>query len=60
MKPKLKPKKICYLKNYDPKVAPDPERWFPLRERSYYKKGKKRDLFRLAVVLKALLLLLVN
>ena len=45
MKPKLKPKKkrkIRYPKNYDPKVAPDPERWLPLRERSYYKKGKKR------------------
>lgn len=44
-KPKLKPKKkrkIRYPKNYDPKVAPDPERWLPLRERSYYKKGKKR------------------
>ena len=45
LKPKLKPKKkrkIRYPKNYDPKVAPDPERWLPLRERSYYKKGKKR------------------
>ena len=45
MMPKLKPKrkrKIRYPKNYDPKVAPDPERWLPLRERSYYKKGKKR------------------
>ena len=45
VKAKLKPKrkrKIRYPKNYDPKVAPDPERWLPLRERSYYKKGKKR------------------
>ena len=45
VKPKLKPKKkrkIRYPKNYDPKVPPDPERWLPLRERSYYKKGKKR------------------
>uniref|UniRef100_F7D1G4 Signal recognition particle subunit SRP72 n=1 Tax=Monodelphis domestica TaxID=13616 RepID=F7D1G4_MONDO len=34
-------------KNYDPKVTPDPERWLPMRERSYYrgrKKGKKKDL----------------
>uniref|UniRef100_A0A669BCZ8 Signal recognition particle subunit SRP72 n=1 Tax=Oreochromis niloticus TaxID=8128 RepID=A0A669BCZ8_ORENI len=33
-------------KNYDPKVTPDPERWFPMKERSYYrgkKKGKKKD-----------------
>ena len=45
IKPKLKPKKKRKLrlpKNYNPKVPPDPERWLPLRERSYYKKGKKR------------------
>uniref|UniRef100_A0A672GW73 Signal recognition particle subunit SRP72 n=1 Tax=Salarias fasciatus TaxID=181472 RepID=A0A672GW73_SALFA len=33
-------------KNYDPKAAPDPERWLPMRERSYYrgkKKGKKKE-----------------
>lgn len=33
-------------KNYDPNVTPDPERWLPMRERSYYrgkKKGKKKD-----------------
>lgn len=33
-------------KNYDPKVTPDPERWLPMRERSYYrgkKKGKKKE-----------------
>lgn len=29
-------------KNYDPNIAPDPERWLPLRERSYYRKGKKK------------------
>ncbi|KAL1851410.1 Signal recognition particle subunit SRP72 [Diaporthe australafricana] len=33
-------------KNYDPNVKPDPERWLPMRDRSYYKpkgrKGKKR------------------
>jgi len=45
IKSKVKPKKKRKLrlpKNYNPKVAPDPERWLPLRERSYYKKGKKR------------------
>lgn len=34
-------------KNHDPKVTPDPERWLPMRERSYYrgrKKGKKKEL----------------
>uniref|UniRef100_A0AAQ5YKD0 Signal recognition particle subunit SRP72 n=1 Tax=Amphiprion ocellaris TaxID=80972 RepID=A0AAQ5YKD0_AMPOC len=33
-------------KNYDPKATPDPERWLPMRERSYYrgkKKGKKKE-----------------
>lgn len=33
-------------KNYDPKATPDPERWLPIRERSYYrgkKKGKKKE-----------------
>uniref|UniRef100_A0A4W4E5Y5 Signal recognition particle subunit SRP72 n=1 Tax=Electrophorus electricus TaxID=8005 RepID=A0A4W4E5Y5_ELEEL len=33
-------------KNYDPKSTPDPERWLPMRERSYYrgrKKGKKKE-----------------
>uniref|UniRef100_A0A8C6KJ27 Signal recognition particle subunit SRP72 n=1 Tax=Nothobranchius furzeri TaxID=105023 RepID=A0A8C6KJ27_NOTFU len=33
-------------KNYDPNVTPDPERWLPMRERSYYrgkKKGKKKE-----------------
>ena len=29
-------------KNYDPKVDPDPERWIPRRERSYYR-GKRKD-----------------
>ena len=34
-------------KNYDPDVIPDPERWLPRRERSYYRgkrKDKKRDI----------------
>lgn len=33
-------------KNFDPKSTPDPERWLPIRERSYYrgrKKGKKKE-----------------
>uniref|UniRef100_A0A2R9AMT8 Signal recognition particle subunit SRP72 n=1 Tax=Pan paniscus TaxID=9597 RepID=A0A2R9AMT8_PANPA len=40
-----KKKKMGKLpKNYDPKVTPDPERWLPIQEHSYYrgrKKGKK-------------------
>ncbi|XP_044536361.1 signal recognition particle subunit SRP72 isoform X2 [Gracilinanus agilis] len=47
VKKKKKKKKGKLPKNYDPKVTPDPERWLPMRERSYYrgrKKGKKKDL----------------
>ncbi|TFK01496.1 GTPase HRas [Platysternon megacephalum] len=43
---KKRKKKGKLPKNYDPKVTPDPERWLPMRERSYYrgrKKGKKKD-----------------
>ncbi|OCU00877.1 hypothetical protein XELAEV_18006654mg [Xenopus laevis] len=43
---KKKKKKGKMPKNCDPKVTPDPERWLPMRERSYYrgkKKGKKKD-----------------
>lgn len=29
-------------KNYDPNVAPDPERWLPKFERSTYKKKKDK------------------
>ncbi|KAM3939854.1 signal recognition particle subunit SRP72 [Leptodactylus fuscus] len=46
IKKKKKKKKGKLPKNYDPKVAPDPERWLPMRERSYYrgkKKGKKKE-----------------
>ncbi|NWU97970.1 SRP72 protein, partial [Upupa epops] len=46
VKKKKKKKKGKLPKNYDPKVSPDPERWLPMRERSYYrgrKKGKKKD-----------------
>lgn len=35
-------KKKRLPKNYDPTVAPDPERWLPKRERSYFKKKKDR------------------
>lgn len=38
-KRKRKPK---LPKNYDPAAAPDPERWLPLRERTYYRKGRKK------------------
>ena len=42
-KPKKKRKRKPRLpKNFDPSVAPDPERWVPLRERSYYRKGRKK------------------
>uniref|UniRef100_A0AAX7UGP4 Signal recognition particle subunit SRP72 n=1 Tax=Astatotilapia calliptera TaxID=8154 RepID=A0AAX7UGP4_ASTCA len=46
IKKKKKKKKGKLPKNYDPKVTPDPERWLPMKERSYYrgkKKGKKKD-----------------
>ncbi|EHB01422.1 Signal recognition particle 72 kDa protein [Heterocephalus glaber] len=44
---KKKKKKGKVPKNYDPKVNPDPERWLPMQERSYYrgrkKEGKEED-----------------
>ena len=43
---KKKKKKIRLPKRYDPKVAPDPERWLPLEERSKYRpkmKGNRRS-----------------
>uniref|UniRef100_A0A667XR41 Signal recognition particle subunit SRP72 n=1 Tax=Myripristis murdjan TaxID=586833 RepID=A0A667XR41_9TELE len=46
IKKKRKKKKGKLPKNFDPKVAPDLERWLPMRERSYYrgkKKGKKKE-----------------
>ena len=44
-KPKRKKKKNNKLpKNFNPDVPPDPERWVPLRERSYNKKFKKKGL----------------
>ncbi|XP_057707056.1 signal recognition particle subunit SRP72 [Corythoichthys intestinalis] len=45
-KKKKKKKKGKLPKNCDPKATPDPERWLPMRERSYYrgkKKGKKKE-----------------
>ncbi|GAA6092867.1 signal recognition particle subunit SRP72 [Tachysurus ichikawai] len=46
LKKKRKKKKGKLPKNYDPTSTPDPERWLPMRERSYYrgrKKGKKKE-----------------
>ncbi|WAR22360.1 SRP72-like protein [Mya arenaria] len=37
-----KKKKTKLPKNYNPDVAPDPERWLPRKERSYYR-GKRKD-----------------
>lgn len=44
-KKKKKKRKIRLPKNYNPGIAVDPERWIPLRERSYYKgkRNKKRN-----------------
>ena len=39
---KKKKRKLKLPKNFDPDKKPDPERWLPLRERSYYRKGRKR------------------
>ncbi len=41
-KEKKKKRKPKLPKNYDPTKPPDPERWLPLRERSYYRKSKKK------------------
>ncbi|XP_039266690.2 signal recognition particle subunit SRP72-like [Styela clava] len=41
-KKKRKRKKKRLPQNYDPAIEPDPERWIPLRERSYYK-GRRKD-----------------
>ncbi|XP_058888047.1 signal recognition particle subunit SRP72-like [Acipenser ruthenus] len=46
IKKKKKKKKGKLPKNCDAKATPDPERWLPIRERSYYrgkKKGKKKE-----------------
>eukprot|EP01102_Stenamoeba_stenopodia_P000056 TRINITY_DN1002_c0_g1_i1.p1 TRINITY_DN1002_c0_g1~~TRINITY_DN1002_c0_g1_i1.p1 ORF type:complete len:688 (+),score=239.82 TRINITY_DN1002_c0_g1_i1:42-2066(+) len=39
---KKKKKKKKLPKNYDPNVKPDPERWLPRHERSYYKRRPRR------------------
>ena len=39
---KKKKRKPRLPKNYDPSVTPDPERWLPLRERSYYRKSRRK------------------
>ena len=39
---KKKKRKPKLPKNYDPTKPPDSERWLPLRERSYYRKSKKK------------------
>ena len=39
---KKKKRKSKLPKNFDADKKPDPERWLPLRERSYYRKGRKR------------------
>ena len=39
---KKKKRKSKQPKNIDPDKKPDPERWLPLRERSYFRKGRKR------------------
>lgn len=41
-KKRKKKRKVHLPKNYNPSVSPDPERWLPLRERSYFKRGKKK------------------
>lgn len=41
-KSKTKKHKPRLPKNFDPSVPIDKERWLPLKERSYYRRGKKR------------------
>ena len=43
VKEKKKPKRKPRLpKNYDANVPSDPERWLPLRERSYYRRSRRK------------------
>ena len=39
----MKKRKKRLPKSYDSRVAPDPERWLPRRERSTYRPKKQRD-----------------
>lgn len=41
-KKKKRKRKPRLPKNFDPNVKPDPERWLPIRERSYFRRGKKK------------------
>ena len=41
-KKKRKKRKKRLPKNFDQAALPDPERWLPLRERSYYRRGRKK------------------
>ena len=41
-KKKKHKKKPRLPKNCNPSISPDPERWLPLKERSYYKRGKRK------------------
>lgn len=41
-KKKKRKRKPRLPKNFDPGIKPDPERWLPLRERSYFRRGKKK------------------
>ncbi|CAI8018757.1 Signal recognition particle subunit SRP72 [Geodia barretti] len=41
-KHRKKKRKSKLPKNFDPEKKSDPERWLPMRERSYYRKGRKR------------------
>ena len=42
VKTKKRKRKQRLPKKFDPSQAPDPERWLPLRERSYYRKGRRK------------------
>lgn len=42
LKKRKKKRKTKLPKNYDAKASPDPERWMPLRERSYYRGRRKK------------------
>ena len=42
LKKRKRKKKVRLPKNYDPTIPPDPERWLPRKERSYYR-GRRRD-----------------
>lgn len=43
-KGKKKKRKPRLPKNFDPNATPDPERWLPLREKSYYRKSRRKGM----------------